>query len=521
MRPTPPRRKSKDYLLPFLIILAIGVIAALSLQLWGLWGDAGESTLTLSGKAELTDVSGDVEVYLPAAESWKITSEAAVLNPGESVRTGTDGSATLTFDDGSVVTLANSSELAISDLQNSITKKSVSLTLTRGATAITVGTKSSDLVITSEFLRIHNADGRFLMQVNPDGNLASAIEGGFVAAIIDPKNTTKTPELKNLMVESGKTVQISERRINLLRIGGEIDLVQTTPAEILNSNLYLAATSGTNLVSDAITNPDTVVNPDGTVSPTTTPDGITNPDTNTINAERGALPAPLVVTGSGNVSAVAEPVKVFGKVSPKVVKIKVTFDGTDAFELSKFVPGSGEWSYNAARSFENLKVGVNNYSVVGYDEAGNATPTASFQIRFNPDGATSTTAEATETSTTTTTTTKTTDGVPSVGSTTFAAPIVNEPADGATFETAPVHFAGTVPVDTTAVFVNGYKLTGFVIGGTTWQYNAAPSYNNLKAGENEFEIVATNEAGERSSTTIKITYSPVETTVPATAPAGE
>ncbi|MFA6458087.1 MAG: FecR domain-containing protein [Patescibacteria group bacterium] len=518
MRPTPPRRKSRDYLVPFLIVLAIGVIAALLLQLWGLWGDTGENTLTLSGKAELTDVSGDVEVYLPATGSWKITSEAAVLNPGESVRTGTDGSATLTFDDGSVATLANSSELAISDLQNSITKKSVTLALARGATAITVGTKSSDLVITSEFLRIHNADGRFLMQVNTAGDLASAIEGGFVAAIIDPENTTKTPELKNLMVESGKTVEISERRINLLRIGGEIDLVQTTPAEILNSNLYLAATSGTNLVSDTVTNPDTVVNPDGTVSPATTPDGTVDSATNP-DSER--IPAPLVVTGGGNVSAVAEPVKVVGKVSPKVVKIKVTFDGTDAFELSKFVPGSGEWSYNAARSFENLKVGVNNYSVVGYDEAGNATPTASFQIRFNPDGATSTTTESTETSTTTTTTTKTTDGVPSVGSTAFAAPTVSEPADGATFETAPVHFAGTVPVGTTAVFVNGYKLTGFVIGGTTWQYNAAPSYSNLKAGENEFEIVATNEAGERSSTTIKITYSPAETTAPETVPAGE
>ncbi len=117
MRPTPPRRKSKDYLLPFLIILAIGVIAALLLQLWGLWGGTSENTLTLSGKAELTKVSGDVEVYLPATGSWKITSEAATLNPGESVRTGTDGSATLTFDDGSVATLASSSELAISGVK--------------------------------------------------------------------------------------------------------------------------------------------------------------------------------------------------------------------------------------------------------------------------------------------------------------------------------------------------------------------------------------------------------------------
>lgn len=495
MRPTPPRRRSKDYLLPFLIIIAIAVIAALLLQLWGLWGDADESTLTLSGKAKLTQIEGTVEVYLPATGAWKITSDDANLNPGESVRTGTDGGATLTFDDGSILTLANSSELEISDLKNAITKKTVELALDRGTTAVAVGTTNADFTITSSFLKIHDADGRFLLQINDSGDLASAIEGGFVATILDPQNT-KTPELKNLVVDSGKTVEVSERRINLLRIGGEIDLVKTTPKEILDSALYLAAASGSSLESEPVANPDETETVDS--------------DTITTDAERDVLPAPFIVTGNGNISAVVEPVEVVGKVSPKVVKVKITFEDTDPFELSKFVAGSGEWSYKASRSFENLKIGINNYSVVGYDEAGNATPTAKFQIRFNPEGV----EKIPETTIEVPAVTKT-DGVPAVGGTTLAAPTVSEPADGATFETAPVHFTGTVPVGTTAVFVNEYKLTGFVSGTTTWQYNAAPSFGNLKAGENEFEVVALNEAGDRSSVTIKITYSPAATTEPA------
>lgn len=462
------------------------MIATLLLQLWGLSGDEGESSLTLSGKAELTEISGEVEVYLPAVGAWKITSKAASINSGESVRTGADSEAILTFDDGSILILASSSELEISDLRNSITKKTIELSLTRGVATISVGTMNADFEIASEFLKIHDADGRFLLQIDDDENTASAIEGGFVATILDPQNK-KNPKLKNLVVESGKTIEISERRVNLLRIGGEIDLVKATPKTILNSSFYLAATNDTNIDTEGTLNENEI----------------------TTDTERDTLPAPFVVTGGGNISAVAEPVSITGKVSPKIVKIKVTFGDAEAFELSKFEAGSGEWSYNASRDFKNLAIGVNNYSVVGYDENDNATTAANFQIRFSPEGVEETLSESSETAGSTTIETST-DGVPTVGETTFAAPVVSEPSDGATLTTAPILFTGTVPVGTSEVLVNEYKLTGFTAGETSWKYNASPDYENLEEGENEFEIVAVSESGDRSSITIKITYEPEE-----------
>ncbi|MFH0776454.1 MAG: FecR family protein, partial [Patescibacteria group bacterium] len=368
MRPLPPRRNRKDYLLPFLIIVSLGVVAALLLRLWGLWSDdAGQNSLALSGKAQLTEIAGGVEVYLPATNAWKITSDPASLNPGESVRTAADGGAQLKFDDGSVMTLGPSSELSIDDLQNALAKKEIHLSLTRGAAWIAFGTTKSDFELASDFLKIRDADGQLLVNISDDKTTASAVSGGFTATILDPQNTKKI-ELKNFVVETGKTIEISERRVNLLRIGGEIDLVKATPEEILSSDFYLAMSSGAKFTPTATT--ETAEN--------TTPDA----DKLTTDAERDVLPAPLIVTGQGSISAVAEPVKVLGRVSPKITKVEVAFEKEEAFALAKFVAGSGEWSYNASRAFGNLKVGVNNYSVIGYDADGNKTPVAKFQIIF-------------------------------------------------------------------------------------------------------------------------------------------
>ncbi|MFH1546316.1 MAG: FecR family protein [Patescibacteria group bacterium] len=498
MNPLPPARSSKDYLLPFLIIISVGLIAALLIRVWGLWGEEEGGALTLSGKAELNEIAGEVEVYLPAASAWKITQTTTSVSIGESVRTNAEGSATLTFDDGTILNLASSSELRIEDLRNSLTKKEARLTLIRGIAGVTSGTANADFEITSEFLKISDSDGKFILNSAEKEITASAIAGGFTATILDLQNP-KNPELKKLVVEAGETLEISEQRVNLLRIGGEADLVKTTPDTILNSKFYLAMTGGSleNLegeesLEDSENSETTEISENATPAVT--------------------LPAPLIETGSGNILAVAEPVKVNGKVAPEIVKVEVAFENADAFALSKFEAGSGEWNYNASREFGNLKIGVNNYTVVGFDAEGNKTPPANFQIIFNPADEVESSDEPAEESEEVEeeVPSESTDGVPAIGGETFAAPTVSEPADGATFTEAPIHFEGTVPAGTKEVLVNEYKLSSFEAGSTSWIYNADPKYENLEIGENEFEIVAVSETGDRSSITIKITYEPEE-----------
>jgi len=492
MNPKPPRRGLKDYFLPFLIITALAVVVALTIRVWNFENENSTSSpLSRSGSAELGSIIGGVEVYLPAVGAWQITNENVTLNSGEKVRSGSESSAELSFNDGTTLTLAANSEIELLNLQNSLSKKSVELVFVRGAIGVVTG-QESFFTISANFLKIDNPVGEFIFSINEDKNTASAISGEFTAVVLDPQDS-KSSGLQNFVVETGEMIEISERRINLLRVGGEIDIVKATSDEIKNSAIYLAMTGGV-LAGDSENESS----------------GSLADDSITTDEERSQLTAPFVITGGGNVSAVVEPVKITGRVAPEIVKVEVTFENDDPFLLSQFEPGSGEWNYNASRDWENLKVGINNYSVVGFDEIGNKTPIANFQINFNPKGVDDSVFSDEENLEATDSEIQSTDGVPVIGEATFAAPIVTEPNDGEIFTTAPVHFEGTVPVGTKEILVNEYSLSKFEPGSTSWYYNASPDWENLKEGENEFEIEAVSESGDRSSVIIKVIYSPEE-----------
>lgn len=492
MNPQPPARSSKDYILPFLIIISLGVVAALSIRLWGLSGENENGGLGISGKAELAEITGEVAVYLPATESWKIVNTVSSLSSGEGVKTEADGKAVLAFDDGTVLTLDSGSELAIRELQNSITKKTIDLSLARGSAWTVAGTANSDLTITSNFLSVRDAAGSFLVTTNENEDIISSISGGATATILDPQKP-KSPELKSFIIEPGQTLEVSERRVNLLRIGGELDLVKATPAEIKSSNFYLAMTGGTAPAEET----------DAGAGEETSETAEEEADV--VPVDPIELPAPLVTTSNGNIATTTGSVKVEGKVSPAAAKVEVQFNTDAPYTLGQFVAGSGEWSYNASTEFGNLKEGLNNYKVTAIDADGNRSLPTLFQISYNPEGTdTEGEAESTEPAT------NGTDGVPDIGSTTFAPPVVIAPLDGTTITEAPIHFSGTVPEGTAKVLVNEYELSSFEAGNDTWAYNADIKYENLEVGENEYTVEAVSESGDKSSVTIKITYAPEE-----------
>jgi len=516
MNPLPPRHGIKDYLLPFLIIVAIGVCAALGVRLWSLMNaNQEDSSFSMSGKAALTTLKGEVEAYLPASQAWKIITDENTLNSEEGVRTAADGMAKLVFDDGSVLTLGNSSEIKIDNLENSLGKKTVALTLVRGAAWVAAATTAGkDFSIGNDLIKLTDPTGDILFVVGETETGTSVVAGEITATVLDPKNTDE-PELKTYVVKAGETISISERRINLLRIGGEIELIKKTSTEVTTSPLYLAMHG--EAAATTTTTETTTTDADGkatTVTGDTLPSDVSekNPATETTTPATtvvgSKLATPVVITNSGKIKALTSPVAISGSVSTDIVKVEVAYGSNPAFALSKFVAGSGNWKYNASVTVGNLKEGVNSYTVVGYDADGNKTPTGKFTIEYTP---TTTTTDAT-TTTPATTPAVSSEGVPAVGSATFAAPTVSQPADGATLTTAPVLLSGSVSAGTKEVYVNGYALSKFVAGSTSWYYNADPKYGNLKEGENEYEIEAISDTGDKSSVTIKITYKPAAVT---------
>ena len=69
------------------------------------------------------------------------------------------------------------------------------------------------------------------------------------------------------------------------------------------------------------------------------------------------------------------------------------------YELKKFVAGSGQWLYYLSAVDGNMKEGKNTYTVIGYDEVGNASAPLEVEITYTPKD------EPVKTTTTPTTTT--------------------------------------------------------------------------------------------------------------------
>ena len=88
-----------------------------------------------------------------------------------------------------------------------------------------------------------------------------------------------------------------------------------------------------------------------------------------LSLNNDALPA------GGRYSTGAAVVTVLGSVSESTATVYV-----NNYELSKYVPGSGEWSYVVRPEFLNYNVGLNTYEVVAEDESGLLEKAFSFEI---------------------------------------------------------------------------------------------------------------------------------------------
>lgn len=100
--------------------------------------------------------------------------------------------------------------------------------------------------------------------------------------------------------------------------------------------------------------------------------------THTIAKVSGTLPQPeLTSPTTSEVSA--STVKMEGSVDESIVRVVV-----NDYELKKFVAGSGKWLYYLSAVDGNMKEGKNTYTVIGYDEVGNASSPLEVEITYAP-----------------------------------------------------------------------------------------------------------------------------------------
>jgi|GEM_PF-1944271 len=182
--------------------------------------------------------------------------------------------------------------------------------------------------------------------------------------------------------------------------------------------------------------------------------------------------------GSGDTIQISDEVfEISGTASEDAVGVIV-----NGYRLQKYVPGK-KWSYVADSKLGNVRIGENTYEVVAIDRAGNLSEPSRIIVVWK--------AEPLKPSE---------DGIRN--ETSYVEPgslrIIAPTNDGSTFITSDkeVLIEGETSADTYSLSINGFTLTLYEPGKTTWNYIAKEDFGNYRSGTNRFTIVTRNEEGK-------------------------
>lgn len=177
-------------------------------------------------------------------------------------------------------------------------------------------------------------------------------------------------------------------------------------------------------------------------------------------------------------------IEITGEVSAGIASVTV-----NDYTLQLFKPGSRTWSYLASASLGNMKAGTNVFTVVAKDADGNVSPRRSITINYEPTPSNASGSSATVSS------------QPALKQNPPLTPgvlVVDAPTAGtsATTSEKEVVLEGRTSAETASISINGYTLSLYVAGKTTWNFIASTELSTMKRGKNVYRIVARNVRGE-------------------------
>lgn len=154
------------------------------------------------------------------------------------------------------------------------------------------------------------------------------------------------------------------------------------------------------------------------------------------------------------------------------------------YTLQLFRPGNRTWSYLASTALGNLITGTNVFTAYALDADGNRSPARSITIVYSPS------APASESG-----------AEPPLkqnppltpGTLSVTAP---EAGTSLTTDQKEIVIEGKTSADTNSISINGYTLSLYLPGKTTWNYIASTALQTMKRGRNVYRIVSRNSSGE-------------------------
>ncbi len=440
-----PRKRGFDYIKPFIIILIIIGIIVVG---WRLLNNMflGESIDTLSQKVFLNIESGSVKAMTATDSEWKNVPDNIYLYEGESLKTKSDGRATLTFFDQSIVRLDKNSEVKFSSIKKVNEATNIELDLVEGKAWANIDFMSdsdSSFTTTTDLITVDSRGG--VLAVTYPGTVYVVSGSAQVALKHDDEI------IKSVNVGVGQELMVDAKIIQDINEGLDKEILFALDDSFKASNWYRWNRQKDSALTAFEESEDEVIIEEEEIDE----EEVSEEDEAIISDRLLTVTRPASGTETNKNTISAEGLYDESRVSVVYINgASATLSG-NKWNVSSIMLGDGE----------------NEISVEVEDGSGQRTKMDSIFVTFD-------------------------DVAPVM-------PVIEEPGSNdeeVTIADIEQIISGTVSKDTEAVIVNDYRLSKYVPGSEEFTYYAKMAYANLEVGENEYEVIAEDKAGNQSDT---------------------
>ena len=521
------QRQKKEFLLPFLIIISIGIIIILIIQL--IFAISGDNKVDLNNKITVYTLADDVDILPSGQSDWINGYNGSILVTGDAIRSGGNSRVILSFNDGNILRMNENSQLIIEKINSDENGLSVLIDFRYGEIWMNKINVDGDYVFKTDHGILYSIGTRFALE-NKAYETIRVLQGTVQFDVADETKDNKY--IQENVIDIGQELSLSEDKWKIIQERKTVDLITAISNEWEDSDWYSwnmredenptdfaeTVSAVDSQENEEIEMPTVIEEPEDIILEEATkvvPEEVVAEEPTAVseqNTPSNELESPIVFVTKPEKTPytfIGEKFILEGTVKGYAKSITIeSIVGTgqkDTYKLSKFNAGDKSWSYIAYKGYGNLSEGTNKYIIYAKDANNQSTERIEIEI-IVPEG---TFKEETEETSATTEEEVKNEEVPSSNE------VIESPANLEALQvlsfngeenknnyyetnTDRVEIFGSVPSYAKKIIINGFELQFYEMGSKSWKYYAKPVYNNLNIGENKFTAYYLNEAGQKS-----------------------
>lgn len=475
MYPHPyPRSRSSGTLLPFLILIIIGLTFVFGFQIFQYFREQNQKET--ENKAALTIIKGRAEMKVWGEENFVPAITGSILREGDRLRLPSGSRASLALLNGSFLRADEDTEFQFTALKTRDLQDEMTINLDHGDVWLKKPKKEDvKIAFTVDTLDFSVTATSTIFSVSKREDFRTRVMDGNVTVHVKEVRDSKTNVIETIQIGVGQEFVATNKTLQAFRERKAPDAIFAHSDAFRASEWY-----SWNMSQDA----------SAKIATLSVEEAVKAEKESEKSEESGKiLEAPKVIEPEIPSPEILEPdtahrttnlpnLLVRGTTSAKTQKIIVkTFVAgkEDAYTLQKYTPGSTNWNYIVAESYGNWIPGTNRFHIIAVDAKGLKSEPTELTLLYDK-------------------------AKPSVS---LKAPVTlgfNGQTSSETIEDT-VKVEGSIGKGIVKVYVNDFVLTQYVPNSETWIYFAKPQYGNLKEGVNSYEIYGLDADGRKTPVT--------------------